>query len=176
MNDERERIMIVNSQAWWNIIDRQLHEGKAIVYVLNVCIAEAFKALEKQYIKNRITYLTYQKARENLRKCLILTPKAARKSKRDVKFHDIEINRDMVIGIDRFFESFLKNHPNVGTFDLLILSAAKYLIDFYNYSPDNLIVVTLDNALWQGSKQIPDIPYVYNPNHKSNYADKIFTR
>jgi hypothetical protein len=39
----------------------------------------------------------------------------------------------MIISVDRFFESFLKNYPKVSTVDLLILSATKYLMDFLNY-------------------------------------------
>src|SRR3989338_2983597 len=128
MNDPYEKILLEKSQEWWAIIDRQLSHGKAIVYILNVSIAEAFKSLFKQYIKKRINYATYDKARRALQIDLTLKPKDARKQKRHIKFHDIEINRDLIIGIDRFFESFLKNYPGVSTFDLLILSAARYLV------------------------------------------------
>ena len=128
----------------------------------------------KNYIKKRVTYKTYNIAKERLRKDLILTPAQARRPNRHIKFHDIEINRDIVIGVDRFFESFLKNYPTVSTFDLLILSTCKYLIDYYKIDMNSIVPITLDDSLWRGSKRIPDIPYVYNPNHKSNYASKIF--
>lgn len=174
MKDNAERKLIINSKKWWTIIDEHLESHDAIVYVLNACIAETFKALFKHYVKKRITYNTYDTARKNLRKDLILTSTKARKQNRHIKFHDIELNRDIIIGVDRFFELFLKNYPKVSTFDLLILSTCRYLVDYYKIDINKLVPITLDDDLWRGSKKIQDTPYVYNPNHISNYAEKIF--
>jgi hypothetical protein len=32
----------------------------------------------------------------------------------------------------------------------------------------------LDNALWKGTKKIPDVPSAFNPNAASELASKVF--
>jgi len=48
--------------------------------------------------------------------------------------------------------------------DLIIVSTAKYLIDFYNIPYDNIHILTCDKALKQGSNKISEIPTAYDPS------------
>lgn len=46
-NHERDRVE--KCQKWWQEISAQQEKKKAIVYIPDVCIAEAFKVLAKKY-------------------------------------------------------------------------------------------------------------------------------
>lgn len=48
VKDQTERAAVERSMEWWHEIDKQLNVSKAIVYVPDVCIAEAFKVLAKK--------------------------------------------------------------------------------------------------------------------------------
>ncbi len=166
ITDAREKQRVERSRIWWREIDSQSQKRKAIIYIPDVCIAEAFKVLAKKYYQDR--YFTnprsYKNARDKLSRDIHISPKDLKASNRFVKYHDVSTSRDIIIAVDRFFEVFAKYKLNATVPDLIILATAKYLIDFYNIPQKQLFIVTLDNALWQGSKKIPDIPSAFNPN------------
>ena len=91
---------------------------------------------------------------------------------RNVRVHDISTTRDIIIAVDRFFEVFFKKKLEVSVPDLIILATAKYLLDFFGIPWDTLFIITIDRALWEGSKHIQDIPGAYNPDKTP--AAKIF--
>jgi hypothetical protein len=176
VTNEKEHQRVQRSHAWWKEIDKQLEAGTALVYVPDVCIAESFKVLAKKYYVDKYfkTSLAHKKARDALSGFLHTSPRTLRASKRRIKVHDISTSRDIIIAVDRFYEAFHKHEPHVGVIDLLILATAKYLIDFYNVPKQCLHIVTLDNALWRGSKRIADIPTAFNPNVETELAERIF--
>jgi len=177
VTDKREKQRVLRSQDWWKEIDAQLRKRKALVYVPDVCIAEAFKVLARKYYQDSYfkRSVDYKMARDQLSRDIHVEPKKLKASDRHIKFHDISTSRDIIIAVDRFFEFFLKNEPRVSMPDLILLATSKHLIDFYNVPQNQLYIVTLDNALWRGSKKIPDIPSAFNPNAKSELASKVFT-
>ena len=52
VNDDGEKQRIKSAQEWWGNINKQLEQDQARVYVLDLCIAEAFKVLAKKYYNN----------------------------------------------------------------------------------------------------------------------------
>jgi len=176
ISDRRERARVKASQAWWKFIDEQIRQRKAIIYSPDVCIAEAFKVLAKKYYIDHCFWNTYyyKRARDRLSRDIHISPKVLKSSNRFIPFHDISTSRDVIIAVDRFFEKFMKANLNVSIPDLIILATAKYLIDFYNIPDDRLIIVTMDNALWKGSKIIKDIPSAFNPNTINESAKIVF--
>jgi hypothetical protein len=97
-----------------------------------------------------------------------------RSATRNIKIHDISTNRDIILAVDRFYEGFLKYKKRVSLPDLILLATAKYLIDFYDIPKTNMHIVTMDRALWEGSKIIKDIPHVYDPTQSSDAAERVF--
>lgn len=176
VTDDRERDRVQRSQAWWHYIDAQVRRRKAIVYVPDVCIAEAFKVLAKKYYRDK--YFTkpveHLVARRKLSADLHASPRVLKSSNRHIRFHDISTSRDIIIAVDRFFEVCFKSNLEVSVPDLIILATAKYLVDFYNIPYERLHIVTLDHALWRASKKIPDIPSAFNPNMKYEQAHYVF--
>lgn len=172
--NERERKRVQRSHDWWAEIDKQLASGHALVYVPDVCIAESFKVVAKKYYVDKYFRrpIDFKNARDRLGTFLRTTPKTLRGSKRHIKVHDLPTSRDIVIAVDRFYEFFLKKGLSAGVVDLFILATAKYLVDFFAVPQERLHIVTLDNALWRGSKAIQDVPSAFNPNHE--FAANVF--
>jgi hypothetical protein len=90
-------------------------------------------------------------------------------------FHDIEINRDIIISVDRMFEMCHTMKLPVGIVDLLLLATGKYLVDFYGFNLDEIRIVTTDDNMYRLCRKLPDFPYIYNPALDSEVATKIFT-
>jgi len=176
VTDPREKIRVERSKAWWQHIDAQVRRRKAIVYVPDVCIAEAFKVLAKKYYRDKYFRrpVDHKIAREKLAADLHATPRVLKSSDRHIRFHDISTSRDIIIAVDRFFEVCFKRNLEVSVPDLIILATAKYLVDFYNIPNDRLHIVTLDHALWRASKLVLDIPSAFNPNMKYEQAHYVF--
>src|SRR5262244_2065548 len=82
VTDSRERDRVQRSQNWWREIDRQLTTGHALVYVPDVCIAEAFKVLAKKYYVDKYFArpVDFKTARDQLGTFLRTTPKTLRGS------------------------------------------------------------------------------------------------
>lgn len=172
----RERHRIERSLDWWKEINKQLKNGRAIVYVPDICIAESFKVLAKKYYEDNYfpSPASYKQSRDKFSKDIRISSKKLKSSKRIVKFHDISTCRDIIIAVDRFLETSFKYGLKVSTVDLIILAIAKYLIDFYHIPQDSLHIVTLDNNLWRASRNVSYIPAAYNPNRPSNFARQVF--
>jgi hypothetical protein len=177
IHDPKEKQRIQCCKEWWGEIVSQLRQGKAKVFALDIMIAEAFKTLAKKYFKERIfKYPVYYKnACERLRKDMHLSAKKARGTKRNIQFHDIQMNRDIVISVDRFFEKLHKKNLHVGIVDLLLLATGKYLMDFYGFERDELFIVTTDGSLYKLARSLHDIPPTFNPTYKRDSAFSVFT-
>ncbi|MGD0173350.1 MAG: hypothetical protein ABSC61_02780 [Anaerolineales bacterium] len=176
ISDKKERQRVKRSQEWWNIIAQQIKQRKAIIYTPDICIAESFKILAKKYYVDGCFWNAYyyKRARDKLSRDIHISPEVLKSTNRFIPFHDISTSRDVIIAVDRFFEVFMKKNLNVSIPDLIILATAKYIIDFYNIPEDRLVIVTMDNALWEGSKLIQDIPSAYNPNTINESAKMVF--
>ncbi len=171
---DRDRISVC--KKWWKEIDRQVNKGDAMVYVPDLCIAEAFKTLSKKNYQDKFfKYPAYYKsARHALRKDIHLSPEDARRQIRNIKYHDIDTNRDIVISVDRFFEKLHKLRFKVGIVDLMLLASGKYLMDFFGFERNDLFIVTIDNELYKFSKTLSDIPFVFNPLENSDSVENVF--
>ncbi len=165
------------AQAYWTVIDDQRKAGLAKVFVLDVCIAEAFKTLAKKYYNKSGLFpssVYYKNARDRLKKEVSLSAREASKSIRRVTFHDIQTSRDIIIGVDRFFENAYKKRKKVGIVDLMILSAARYLVDFLGFERDRLFIITMDGPLYDLAKMYAELPAVFNPDRAIDSPIKIF--
>ncbi len=176
IKDPAERERVRKCHLWWQEIDTQMKAQRARVFVLDVCIAEAFKTLAKKNYEDRVfTYpANYKSARDSLRKDIHLTPEKTRKQKRFIHYHHIDTNRDIIISVDRFFEKQHKLEVRVGVVDLMILAAGKYLIDFYGFTRRNLFIVTIDGDLHKLARSLSDVPYAFDPLRANYAAGKVF--
>lgn len=175
--DAHQRDRIVRCHGWWTEIDTQLDAGVARVFVPDLCIAEAFKVLAKKYYRERWfkKHEDFRVARDRLSADMRTTTKELKKSSRDVRYHDISTNRDIIIGVDRFFELFYKAGKSVQIVDLLLLSTANYLMEFFDIPRELLHIVTLDTALREGMAKAGDLPNAYDPAAmRSHRAEAVF--
>lgn len=172
---EQERIAACH--AWWTEIDRQLELDKARVFVPDICIAEAFKVLAKKYYLEHWfkTPSEYNAARKKLSRDVKTETRTLKTTARRVPWHDISTNRDIIIGVDRFFEVFLRNGMDVSTPDLIILATAKYLLEYYDMPAHMLHIVTLDKRLRAGAALVRELPNAYDPSIKLNRAEIVFS-
>ena len=96
VNDAKEQHQIKCAKEWWKEIKNQLKNDQARVYILDICIAEAFKVLARKYYNNEDIFAnpgSYAHARGALAKDLTLSAKEAKKSIRSIKYHDIQMPR-----------------------------------------------------------------------------------
>jgi hypothetical protein len=177
--NEHERGRIESCAAWWREIKDQLERNVARVYIPDICIAEAFKVLaKKRYAQGWFkTAAEHRRARNALSADIRTHSTGLKAGKRLVSYHDISTNRDIVIGVDRFFAVFLshKNTVRVSIPDLIVLATAKYLIEFFDIPKDRLHIVTMDDALRTGSKWLGhELPPAYDPTTRGNRAEVVF--
>jgi predicted nucleic acid-binding protein len=173
--DSSQKDRIAKCNEWWKEIQHQLKQGKARVYVPDVCIAETFKVLAKKYYDEKwFKSVDLNNARNRLSKFVSVPPKTLKAQKRTIEVHDVSTTRDLIISVDRFYELFLKHKNNVSLMDLIIVATAKYLFDFFDIPKERLHIVTLDKALWKGSKKIQELPNAYDPTEKSDHAVRVF--
>ena len=172
--DMKNRIREV--KRWWKEIDKQVDEERARVYIPDVCIAEAFKVLAKKNHQEHAFLKThhYYTARNKLANDITTTPKVLKSKKRHIKYHDMPTSRDVIISVDRFYELFMKYGQNVGVNDLLIVATAKYLMDFHDAQRGQIHIITMDEALWRGSKLITELPNAYDPSKSTDTFNRIF--
>lgn len=172
---ERERIRA--NQAWWREIDSQLAAGHARVFVPDVCIAEAFKVIAKKYYREQwfAKHSEFDAVRTRLSADIRTPTKNLKRFTRDVRYHDISTNRDIIISVDRFFELFYKHGKNVQIVDLILIATAKYLMEFFDVPRDSLHIVTLDNALREGIAKASDLPRAYDPTLKGHRVEAVFS-
>lgn len=175
VRDNQERDRIRKCKEWWKEIDSQVNSDHATVYIPDICIAETFKVFAKKYYSDKIfSPQQYKHTRDRLIRDTHMHPKELLRHARKVKYHDIETNRDIVIGVKRFYEGFFKRGFNVSIVDLFIIAISKYLMDFYGFTRHNLFIVTIDGGLYDGAKQFQDVPFVFNPLRAKDEAHKVF--
>ncbi len=177
IQDAGQKKRVTCAKAYWKHIDKQLKENIARVYVLDLCIAETFKVLAKKYYNQEkifSNYSSYAHAKKRLHEDLHLPSKEARSADRNIKYHDIQTNRDITISVDRFFEKDFKMKTNVSIVDLMILACSKYLIDFYGIKKESLCIITQDNELYRLARSYNDLPSVFNPHKDADSAEKVF--
>jgi hypothetical protein len=173
-NHERDRVE--KCQKWWQEINAQQERKKAIVYIPDICIAEAFKVLARKYYRDRVfsTPAAYGAAKRKLSQDITISVETLKKSNRPIKYHDISTSRDIIISVDRFLEVFMKKRLKISVPDLIVLAVAKYLIDFFRIPRSNLFIVTTDNNLHKGSRCFPYIPRAHDPTKANERAEKVF--
>ncbi|MEK6564215.1 MAG: hypothetical protein AABZ65_04210 [Candidatus Omnitrophota bacterium] len=173
----REKTRVENSMKWWDEIDRQIKKGKGKIYIPDICIAESFKVLAKKFYEDKLfkSPVDFNNARNKMSSYITTSVRRLKSAKRKIDVHDVSTCRDIIIAVDRFFEMFFKKQKNAQIADLILLATAKYLMDFYDIPKDGLHIITLDNALWEGSKTINEIPNAYNPNKQDDSVQRIFT-
>jgi len=161
---------------WWQQIDKQLDNDAARVFVPDICIAEAFKVLAKKYYTERWfpSAAAFSAVKKKLSADISTSNKVLKSFRRDVRFHDISTNRDIIVSVDRFFERFLKRGKHVQIVDLVLVATAKYLMDFFDIPKDFLHIVTLDNALLSGIARVNELPNGYDPTRRSHRAGLVF--
>jgi predicted nucleic acid-binding protein len=171
-----DRDRIVACHHWWKEIDEQADAGLARVYVPDLCIAEAFKVLAKKYYAEKWfkTSVAFSNAKSALSADVRTSSSTLRALNRNIKYHDISTNRDIIISVDRFFELFTKHKKNVQIADLILVSTAKYLMDFYDIPKPHLHIVTLDNALREGIAKVAELPSAYDPTRLAHRAEVVF--
>jgi predicted nucleic acid-binding protein len=173
---ETERIK--SCLLWWREIEAQIKQGRARVFVPDICIAEAFKVLAKRYYVRKAkwfkSFQQYSQARGRLSNKVRLDYKALKTTGRKVAYHDISTNRDIIISVDRFFEPFCKNEANVQISDFILAATAKYLMEFYDLPKDHLHIITLDHRLRKVIERVAELPNAYDPTIKSNRAPLVF--
>jgi len=178
IRDSHEKERADRCFKWWEKIKRQLRDNVARVYVPDICIAEAFKVLAKWYYQRGwfATAEAYSQARKRLRKFVSTTHTEMAKADRLVQVHDVPTDRDIVIAVDRFFETmFSRRKPlNVEIPDLMLLAVAKYLMDFYDIPKSYLYIITLDKTLAKLTKKIPELPAPIDPTEDRYDVESTF--
>lgn len=174
--DEKDRI--IAAKGYWKIIDRQLENNMAQVYILDVCIAETFKVLAKKYYNSEPIFKnhsSYSHVCSKIRRNISLSPKEAKKYNRNIKYHDIQTNRDIIIGVDRFFENInRKKIKSIGIVDIMILSTARYLMDYFGINKNCIAIITQDNNLYKLACSYQNLPAAFNPHKKNDSYKKVF--
>ena len=172
--NQRQRIELC--RQWWDEIELQVSMRRARVYVPDICIAEAFKVLAEKYYMEK-WYKSSQDFnywRNCLRKHISISPHDLRRAGRHVEYHDVESNRDIIVSVDRFYELFFKHGHKVSVPDLIVVTTAKYLIDFFDADKAHLHIVTLDRPLRAGCQKIQELPNAYDPTRHSDARDRVF--
>ena len=176
VTDPTEKAIIAKSLEWWSEVDAQIQAGHAVIYVPDICIAESFKVLAKKYYKHKYFKrpIDHKNARDKLSSFIQTPANVMRAVNRRIKVHDVPTSRDLIISVDRFNEIYNKHGKNVSVVDLLILATAKYLMDFYAIPKSRMNIITLDTALWEGSKKVQELPNAYHPGKASDASARVF--
>ena len=64
----------------------------------------------------------------------------------------------------------------MGVIDLILVSTAKYLMDFHDAKRKQIHIITHDNALWRGTKKVSELPNAYDPAERADEFSRIFRR
>lgn len=174
--DPDGRDILRESHRWWKEIDRQIKQQRARVYVPDLCIAEAFKVLAKKMFSEKAfnSSVQYKRARDRLSADVSMSHKALQAQSRYVRYHDIPASRDIIVSIGRFYELFMKHSVNVGVIDLILVSTARYLMDFHDAQRAQIHIITRDKQLWRGTKKVTELPNAYDPSNASDHYDRVF--
>lgn len=176
--NQTDSLRIENSNEWWDIISYQINKKFAVVYVSELCVAETFKIIAKKYYQLRkISKTRYYYIRNCIEKDIRLTIRQLISTSRHIKYHDQEVNRDIIIGASRFLEIAQKNNLHrISVIDLVILSQTKYLIDFYRIKKEDIFLLTGDIDIIRCSLLCSDIPSAINALDPDNPYYKFFQK
>jgi hypothetical protein len=176
ISDAKERERAERCIEWWETIKKQLDRGVARVYVPDICIAEAFKVLAKWYYRKKFFQdaVSYNQATKRLRDFVSVPHKKMARADRKITIHDVATNRDIIIGVDRFYETLFKNKNDVQIADLILLASCKYLIEFYDIPREHLFILTCDRALVKLARKLPDLPNLIDPAEKRYSVGNTF--
>jgi hypothetical protein len=177
ITDSNEKRRAELARHYWKQIDAQMHQHSCKVLILDICIAEVFKTFAKKYYDKAGIFpksVDYRNAREGLRNMVQLGARDASKTTRVIRCHDIQTNRDIVLGVDRYFEKVHKHKRKVSIVDLLILSTAQYLIDFLGFDRDRISIITMDGDLYKLARSVKQLPAAFNPENPQDLASKVF--
>lgn len=170
------RHQIREARRWWTEIDRQVADLRARVYVPDLCIAESFKVLATKYYTSAFdSHAKYNNAKERLSDDVSMSHKELQKQTRYIKYHDVPASRDIIVAVGRFYEAFIKHDCGVGVIDLILVSTAKYLMDFHDAPRKQIHMITHDNALWRGTKKVTELPNAYDPAQPADEFSRVFT-
>ncbi len=166
---------------WWKHILEQTKHRRARVYVPDICIAEAFKVLAKKYYNEGwwANAAGFNASKRRLSALVSTTNKQLQATHRQIHVHDVPATRDIVVSVGRFHEAFLKARPriNVQIADLILVSTAKYLMDFFDIPKDRLHLVTCDRTLLTAiNKCVPELPSGYDPCQPRHSALRVFAQ
>lgn len=177
---DKEIARVRTCAEWWKRILDETKKGRARVFVPDICIAEAFKVLSKKYYREQwwanATGFNYSKRR--LSELVSLSHKQLQAKDRKIQVHDVPATRDILVSVGRFHEAFLKAKPksiNVQIADLILVSTAKYLMDFFDIPKDRLHIVTYDKKLLQAiNKCVSELPSGYSPCEQRHSVSNVF--
>jgi hypothetical protein len=93
-----------------------------------------------------------------------------------VKYHNLLVDRDIIIGASRFLEIAHKNQlQSLSVIDLTILSSAKFLMDFFRIKKEHILVFTGDKKLIKCARKSGDLPSIIDPLQlKNKYSDYFY--
>jgi len=167
---------IENSHAWWEVIDWQINNNIAIVFINELCIAETFKVIAKKYYQEKvINNNVFQVIKKQITNNIQLSVRKLISKSRYIQFHNITVDRDIIIGASRYLEIAHKhNLQSLSVIDLTILSSAKYLMDFYRIKKEQIIILTGDRKIIKCAKFSNEGPCVFDPLDPNNTIDKYF--
>jgi predicted nucleic acid-binding protein len=174
---QREKERLVACHTWWREIETMVEARTARVYVPDICIAEAFKVLAKKYYMEDWFKrpVDLQRARKALSEDLRTSTKELRSPSHFVRYHDISTNRDIIIGVDRYYELFMARRVNVSIPDLIVLATARYLLQYYDIPKDRLHIVTMDTRLRESAQRAAELPNAFDPTLRSHRAEVVFS-
>ena len=177
--DQNEKDAILSAQEYWRVIDQQLGKRQCKIFLLDVCIAEAFRVLAKKryqstpFFKSKVDY---NRTCDRMSKDLSLGSREAKRMDRNVQYHDIQTCSDIIIEVDRFFEAiFKRGGAGLRTVDLMLLSTGKYLMDYYGITKEDLFLITQDKELYRIARTLNDLPKAFNPQDPKDNHRKVFT-
>jgi hypothetical protein len=175
-SNTHDRDRIRNSHKWWEIIDWQINKKFAILYINDLCIAETFKVIAKKYyIEKFLKRNRYQNIRNKITSDIQLSISKLISKCRFIKYHNLSIERDIIVGASRYLEIAHKhNLQTISVVDLITLSSAKYLMDFYRINKEQIYILTGDDKIIKCSKFSKDGSIVIDPLNPKNTYDKYY--
>lgn len=176
-----EKQNINDCKRHWSFIHKYINSGNGTVYIPDIIVAETFKVFAKKYyLKQHSLFKSkdqYQRIKKKLEHDLRQNIQQLKAANRKIMYHDVHADRDIIVGASRFFEIFFKQGGGkISIPDLILLSTAKYFIDFFGIPKENIIIISSDKAIIKIAKYCSDIPNVFNPYHKKNDISKLMEK
>ena len=175
-SNDTDKKRIENSLSWCEIINRQISKNSAIVYINELCTSETFKIMARKYYQDNLFGSNrYQAIRKQIASDIQLSVSEILSKARSIKYHNIAVDRDVIIGASRYLEIAYKNEcRSLSVTDLSILSCAKYLIDFYKINKEQIFILSGDKKLRKCSVKANDGTIVIDSLEPKNNFKKYF--